>query len=79
MPDDILLASPKVSPEVVEIVRKTFAEKGDELLAAITSTEENAKYVGGSFNASVTDADYDPVRKMYENIGITEFTEFVGQ
>ena len=79
LPDDILLASPKVSPEVVEIVRKTFAEKGDELLAAITSTEENAKYVGGSFNASVTDADYDPVRKMYENIGITEFTEFVGQ
>jgi hypothetical protein len=27
----------------------------------------------------VTDADYDVVRKMYENIGITEFTEFVGQ
>ncbi len=79
LPDDILLASPKVAPEVVETVRKTFAEQGETLLAAITQTEENAKYVGGSFNASVTDADYDVVRKMYENIGITEFTEFVGE
>ena len=79
LPDDILLASAKVSPEVVETVRKTFAEKGDALLAAITSTEENAKYIGGSFNAAVTDADYDVVRKMYENIGITEFTQFVGE
>jgi phosphonate transport system substrate-binding protein len=79
LPDDILLASAKVAPEVVEIVRKTFAEQGETLLAAITQTEENAKYIGGSFNAAVTDADYDVVRTMYENIGITEFTEFVGQ
>ena len=79
LPDDILLASPKVAPEVVDAVRKTFAEQGDALLAAITATEENAKYLGGSFNATVTNADYDVVRKMYENIGISEFTEFVGQ
>ena len=79
LPNDILLASSKVAPEVVDAVRKTFAEQGDTLLAAITSAEENAKYIGGSFNATVTDADYDVVRKMYENIGITEFTEFVGQ
>lgn len=79
LPDDILLASAKVPPEVVEIVRKTFAEQGDALLAAVTSTEENAKYLGGTFNASVTNADYDVVRKMFENIGITEFTEFVGE
>ncbi len=79
LPDDILLASPTVSPEVVDIVRKTFAEQSDALLAAVTSTEENEKYIGGSFNATVTDADYDVVRKMYENIGITEFTEFVGE
>jgi phosphonate transport system substrate-binding protein len=79
LPDDILLASPKVAPEVIETVRKTFAEQGEALLAAVTASEENAKYIGGSFNAAVTDADYDVVRKMYENIGITEFTEFVGQ
>lgn len=79
LPDDILLASAKVAPEVVETVRKTFAEQGEALLAAVTSVEENAKYVGGSFDAGVTDADYDVVRKMYQNIGITEFTQFIGQ
>ncbi|WP_431299216.1 PhnD/SsuA/transferrin family substrate-binding protein [Tabrizicola sp. BL-A-41-H6] len=79
LPNDVLLVSPTVAPEVVETVRKTFADKGDVLLAALTTTEENAKYIGGSFSATVTDGDYDVVRRMYENIGITEFTEFVGQ
>ncbi len=79
LPHDLLLASPKVAPEVIETVRKTFAEQGDVLLAAVTQVEENAKFIGGGFNASVTDADYDVVRKMYENIGITEFKEFIGQ
>ena len=79
LPDDILLASSKVAPEVVEIVRKTFTDHGADMLAAITASEENAKYVGGTFNPTVTNADYDVVRKMYENIGITEFTEFVGE
>lgn len=79
LPNDILLASSKVPAEVVDIVRKTFADHGEELIAAVTSTEENEKYIGGSFNASVTDADYDNVRKMFENVGVTEFTEFVGE
>jgi hypothetical protein len=35
--------------------------------------------VGGSFKATVTDADYDGVRKMFENVGVTEFTQFVGE
>ena len=79
LPDDILLASAKVAPEVVETVRKTFADHGEDILAAITSTEENAKYVGGKFNPTVTNSDYDVVREMFKNIGITEFTEFVGE
>lgn len=79
LPNDILLASAKVPAETVDAVRKTFAEHGEELLAAITATEENEKYIGGSFDASVTDADYDGVRKMFVNVGVTEFTEFVGQ
>ncbi|MBC2836882.1 PhnD/SsuA/transferrin family substrate-binding protein [Paragemmobacter straminiformis] len=79
LPDDVLLASAKVPAPVVDAVRKTFAEHGDELLAAITATEENEKYIGGSFDASVTDADYDGVRKMFENVGVTEFTQFVGE
>lgn len=77
LPNDVLLASPNVKPEVIEAVRKTFAENGEALLKAITSTEENEKYIGGSFTATVTDKDYDPVRKMYETVGVTEFTEFL--
>jgi phosphonate transport system substrate-binding protein len=79
LPDDILLASSKVAPEVVETVRQTFADHGAEILAALTSTEENAKYIGGKFNPTVTNSDYDVVREMFKNIGITEFTEFVGE
>lgn len=79
LPNDVLLASAKVPVEVVDIVRKTFAEHGDELLAAITSTEENEKYIGGSFTATVTDADYNGVRKMFENVGVTEFSAFLGE
>lgn len=79
LPPDVLLVSPKVAPEVVDTVRKTFADKGDEQLAALTSVEENAKYIGGNFGADVTDADYDIVRKMFANVGVTEFTEFVGE
>ncbi len=79
LPHDLLLASPNVAPEVIEAVRKTFAEKGDVLLAALVQVEENAKFIGGGFNATVTDADYDVVRKMYENIGIIEFKDFISQ
>lgn len=79
LPHDVLLASEKVKPEIVDAVRKTFAEKGPDLIAAITSVEENAKYIGGGFKADVKDADYDNVRQMYTNIGVTEFTKFMGE
>ena len=77
LPNDVLLASPTVKPEVIEAVRKAFIEHGPELLAAITSQEANAKFIGGGFTATVTDADYDVVRKMYENVGVTEFLAFL--
>ena len=77
LPNDILLASPTVKPEVIETVRKAFAEHGDALLTAVTSQEANAKFIGGSFTPDVTDADYDSVRKMYGNVGVTEFLSFI--
>lgn len=79
LPNDVLIASPKVKPEIVDAVRKVFAEKGSDLLAAVTAAEENAKYVGGSFTANVTDKDYDAVRVMFNNVGVTEFNQFVGE
>jgi phosphonate transport system substrate-binding protein len=79
LPHDVLLASDKVSPETLAAVRKVFAEKGAELLAAVTSVEENAKFIGGGFKADVADKDYDVVRAMYANVGVTEFTQFLGE
>ncbi|MGB8811972.1 MAG: PhnD/SsuA/transferrin family substrate-binding protein [Paracoccaceae bacterium] len=77
LPNDLLLASPTVKPEVIDAVRKAFAEHGTELLAAITAVDANAKFIGGGFTADVTDADYDIVRKMYDNVGVTEFLAFL--
>lgn len=79
LPNDVLLASVKVPADVVEKVRATFTEHGADLLAAVTKSEENEKYVGGSFTATVSDADYDGVRKMFENVGVTEFSKFIGE
>lgn len=77
LPSDVLLASPKVPAQVVSKVRDTFASHGEKILAAVTSVEANDKYVGGSFDAKVTDADYNDVRKMYRNVGVDEFTKFI--
>jgi phosphonate transport system substrate-binding protein len=77
LPNDVLLASATVKPEVIEAMRKAFVDHGDELLAAVTSVDANAKFIGGGFNPTITDADYDQVRKMYENVGVTEFSAFL--
>jgi phosphonate transport system substrate-binding protein len=79
LPNDVLLASEKVKPDVIAAVRKTFAEKGADLLAAVTVSEENAKFVGGGFTADVSDKNYDVVREMFKNVGITEFTKIPGE
>ncbi len=77
LPNDMILASPTVRQQTIDIVRKAFVEHGDEILAAVTSQEANAKFMGGGFTPDVTDADYDVVRKMYENVGVTEFLAFL--
>ena len=77
LPMDLLLVSANVPAEIVDIVRRTFAEKSADLLAAVTSVDENAKYIGGSFTTDVNDKDYDLVRKMYANVGVTEFMTFL--
>ena len=78
LPDDLILASSDVAPEIVERMRKTFLTKGDEIMRAVVSVKgDNEKYVGGVFLPHVTDGDYDLVRKMYRALGINEFTKFI--
>lgn len=78
LPNDLVIASSKVKPETVQKFRTAFRDHGDTLLAAITTTKENAKFVGGKFMWDVQDRDYDIVRRMFVNIGVREFTKFIG-
>lgn len=78
LPDDLILASPKVKPEMIERFRKAFVEHAGDIMKAVVSTKENKKFEGGKFMAAVSDKDYDIVRKMYVNVGVKEFTKFIG-
>ena len=78
LPNDILIVDPDVPDDVVEAVRDAFVEHQDMLMQAVLQGEDNRKYLGGSFLASLSDADYDYVRDMYRTIGIQDFSQFVG-
>jgi phosphonate transport system substrate-binding protein len=78
LPDDLIVASPKVKPETIDRVRKAFADHSAEILKAVTSTKENAKFIGGRFVATVNDRDYDVVRSMFRAVNVNEFTKFIG-
>lgn len=78
LPHDLVLVSARVKPEVVDRFRAAFRDHGDALMAAVTSTKENKKFEGGKFFYEVSDRDYDGVRKMFVNIGVREFTRFIG-
>jgi phosphonate transport system substrate-binding protein len=80
LPNDVLVASPKVKPETIERVRRTFVENGAELMqAVVTETDDNRKFAGGVFLPQVKDSDYDYVRSIYQTVGIDEFTKFIGE
>jgi phosphonate transport system substrate-binding protein len=79
LPDDLIIAAPSLSAEVVGQVRKAFIDHAAPLLQAILQVEANARWAGGTFLPNVADRDYDGVRQMYRSVGINEFTRFIGQ
>ncbi|MDF1793431.1 MAG: PhnD/SsuA/transferrin family substrate-binding protein [Thalassobaculaceae bacterium] len=78
LPNDILVARADTKSEVLEKVQKAFTEDGKSLLAAVLKGEDNQKYKGGFFLATMDDSDYDYVRAMYKTIGVDGFKTFVG-
>jgi phosphonate transport system substrate-binding protein len=78
LPNDILLAGKHVDSKTVEKLRMVFTEHSNELIAAIITGPENAKYTGMAFLPKIEDKDYDYVRSMYATIGHPEHAEFVG-
>lgn len=79
LPDDLIIAAPSVSPDMVAQIRKAFIDHAGPLLQAILQVEANQRWAGGTFLANVQDRDYDIVRQMYRAVGINEFTRFIGQ
>lgn len=79
LPNDVLVMRPGVSEEVESKLRAAFVDDSATLMSAvIDSTDDNKKYEGGFFIATVKDADYDYVRSMYRTIGIESFSAFLG-
>jgi phosphonate transport system substrate-binding protein len=79
LPDDLIIAAPTVSPEMVAQVRKAFIDHAKPLLDAILQVEANQRWAGGTFLPNVQDRDYDGIRQMYRAVGVNEFTKFIGQ
>lgn len=77
LPNDILVARKDIPDDVFNAVRDAFAAKGNELMQAVLTGEDNQKFKGGFFLTDVTDSDYDYVRSMYRTIGVETFTDFV--
>lgn len=79
LPDDLIVAAPSVSADMVAQVRKAFVDHAGPLMQAVLQVEGNARWNGGTFLANVQDRDYDIVRQMYRAVGINEFSRFIGQ
>ena len=79
LPDDLIIAAPGVSADMVGQVRKAFIDHAGPLLQAVLQVESNARWNGGTFLPNVSDRDYDVIRQMYRAVGINEFTRFIGQ
>lgn len=79
LPNDVLLAGTHVPDDTVSKMRKVFSENSDALIAAVLQgPEENQKFQGMKFIPSISDKDYNYVRKMYETIGQPQYASFVG-
>jgi phosphonate transport system substrate-binding protein len=79
LPDDLIIAAPSVSTDMVTQIRKAFIDHAGPLLQSILQVENNARWAGGTFLPNVQDRDYDGIRQMYRSVGVNEFTRFIGQ
>lgn len=79
LPNDVLLAGTHVPDDTVSKMKKVFSENSDALIAAVLQgPDENQKFQGMKFIPSISDNDYNYVRRMYETIGQPQYASFVG-
>lgn len=78
LPNDMLLVGAHVPAEVQALVRDSIISKKAEIITAITTHEENGKYLGMDL-VTIEDGAYDVVRAMYTTAGYPQFDKFLGE
>lgn len=78
LPNDMLLAGAHVPAEVHALVRDSIINNKTDIITAITTHEENGKYLGMDL-VTIEDAAYDVVRSMYTTAGYPQFDKFLGE
>lgn len=78
LPNDMIMAGAHVPAEVQTMIRDAIIVNKDQIITAITSHEENDKYIGMDL-VTIDDANYDIVRSMYTTAGYPQFDNFIGE
>jgi len=78
LPNDMMMAGAHVPAEVQTMIRDAIIANKADIIAAITSHEENGKYLGMDL-VTIEDANYDIVRSMYTTAGYPQFDNFIGE
>lgn len=78
LPNDMIMAGAHVPSEVQTMIRDAIIANKDQIITAITSHEENDKYIGMDL-VTIEDANYDIVRSMYTTAGYPQFDNFIGE
>lgn len=78
LPNDMIMAGAHVPAEVQTAVRDAIIANKADIITAITTHEENDKYVGMDL-VTIEDANYDIVRSMYTTAGYPQFDNFIGE
>lgn len=72
LPSDLLIASSSVDLATIKLIQERLLAHEQAVTTAIATHE--SKYVGSTLK-SATDADYDPIRAVYQAIGQGEFVQ----
>jgi phosphonate transport system substrate-binding protein len=74
----MIMAGAHVPAGVQTMIRDAIIANKDQIITAITSHEENDKYIGMDL-VTIEDANYDIVRSMYTTAGYPQFDNFIGE
>ncbi|HEY9736281.1 MAG TPA: phosphate/phosphite/phosphonate ABC transporter substrate-binding protein [Trichocoleus sp.] len=72
LPSDVIIASSNLDPAAIELIRERLLAQEGAIVSEIAT--HVSKYVGSTMQPAL-DADYDPIRTVYQAIGQGEFVQ----